>query len=458
MKKFTPFFLLIFLAVSIGSKAQYSWKNVGAGTDLPVRALAADTTNHILYAGGIFTQAGGLPAVDVAKWNGTVWLPLGSGILSGTGISALIMNGTELIAGGSFTNIGGVLTKNIARWNGISWSALGSGLDNAGSSSVDALVVYNNELYAGGVFNNAGGTPVNFIARWDGTNWIPLGTGTNGPVNALCVYNSELYVGGTFTDAGGVAVNNIAKWNGTSWSDVGGGVNYTGATTVSTMKNYGSFLFAGGTFSNAGGTPVNNLAKWDGATWTDVGDGTRYTGATTVSTMLNFNGSLIVGGTFDSLGTISANFIGSWDGTSWSNLGNGTNNSVLALESLGDTLYAGGVFTVSDGVLTPFISQWSPEESAAVITSSEEMRFPPFKVFPNPVSDMVFIRANTEVVSKNIAHTFELYDMLGTKVLEVKNIKEEIYFDRSVIANGLYIYKIIDNKNVMVKQGKLAFK
>ena len=44
-----------------------------------VYALAADGAGN-LYAGGSFTAAGGVSANDVAKWDGTAWTPLGSGI------------------------------------------------------------------------------------------------------------------------------------------------------------------------------------------------------------------------------------------------------------------------------------------------------------------------------------------------------------------------------------------
>jgi hypothetical protein len=457
MKKAAPLFILFAFAFNLAS-AQYTWTNVGSGMSAPVNSLAADTTNHILYAGGIFNQAGGLPAVGIAKWDGVSWAPLGSGIVNGTTISSLFFDGTALYAGGTFTNIGGTLSKNIARWDGTSWSALGAGLENSGIASVDAITVYNNELYAAGIFSNSGGSPLNFIAKWDGNNWLPVGTGTNGRVLSLCVYNNELYAGGTFTDAGGVPVKNIARWNGATWSDVGGGVFYTGATTVSTMKSFASELYVGGTFSDAGTTSVNNLAKWNGATWSDVGGGTQYTGATTVSTMLNFNNSLIVAGSFDSLGTTPSGNIGSWNGSSWSTLGSGTDNSVLALESLGDTLYAGGIFTSAESTLTPFIAEWVPLSNTAISTSANEMEFPPVRVYPNPVYDHLYIKSNTEILDKHTVYNFALYDLLGSKVYEKFNVKEEIQFDRSIVPQGLYIYRITDNKNTRYKQGKLSFK
>src|SRR5262249_37172475 len=52
----------------------------------------------------------------------------------------------------------------IAKWNGSSWSALGSGLDGF-SPYVFALAVSGNDLYAGGAFATVGGKVSGYIAR-----------------------------------------------------------------------------------------------------------------------------------------------------------------------------------------------------------------------------------------------------------------------------------------------------
>ena len=66
-------------------------------------------------------------------------------------------SGPALYAGGGFTTAGGVPANSIAKWDGSSWSALGSGL----SAHVMALAVFDDgggpALYAGGNFTIAGG-------------------------------------------------------------------------------------------------------------------------------------------------------------------------------------------------------------------------------------------------------------------------------------------------------------
>jgi hypothetical protein len=121
-------------------------------------------------AGGFFTTAGGVSANRIARWNGSSWTALGSGVNEGTVTSiialAVLPNG-NLVAGGDFTTAGGVTANNIARWNGSSWAPLGSGMNSRGVYALAALP--NVDLVAGGTFATAGGLPSNYWARWTST-------------------------------------------------------------------------------------------------------------------------------------------------------------------------------------------------------------------------------------------------------------------------------------------------
>ena len=86
---------------------------------------------NLFTLGGYFTTAGGMPANYIAKWDGSAWSALGSG-MNGV-VYALAVSGTDLYAGGYFTSAGGVAATNIASWNGSAWSALGSGMNGTAS-------------------------------------------------------------------------------------------------------------------------------------------------------------------------------------------------------------------------------------------------------------------------------------------------------------------------------------
>src|SRR5436305_10512675 len=90
-----------------------------------INGLAATESN--LFAGGLFSMAGPLTVNGVAKWDGSSWSGLGSGI-DGQ-VWAVTASSSNFYAGGSFKSAGGSPATNVAMWNGLEWSALGSGVD-----------------------------------------------------------------------------------------------------------------------------------------------------------------------------------------------------------------------------------------------------------------------------------------------------------------------------------------
>jgi hypothetical protein len=124
-------------------------------------------------------------------------------------VYSLAVIGTDLYAGGDFTNAGGVSANRIASWNGTSWFALGSGMNDY----VEVVAVIGTDLYAGGAFTTAGGDSANYIARWNGTSWTGLGSGMNSNVYAFAVNGADLSIGGIFTSAGGKPSLYIGQWH-----------------------------------------------------------------------------------------------------------------------------------------------------------------------------------------------------------------------------------------------------
>jgi hypothetical protein len=76
-------------------------------------------------------------------------------------VFALAVSGSDLYASGGFTTVGGSAARYVAKWNGSSWSLLGSGMDNY----VYALAVSGSDLYAGGSFTTAGGKFSAYLVR-----------------------------------------------------------------------------------------------------------------------------------------------------------------------------------------------------------------------------------------------------------------------------------------------------
>ena len=182
--------------------------------------------------------------------------------------------GPALFAGGYFTNAGGVTANRIAKWDGSSWTALGSGMNSA----VLALTVFDDgsgpALYAGGGFTTAGGVAANRIAKWDGSSWSPLGSGIGGVTSrALTVFDDgggpALFAGGAFTDRGrrgGGPDREVGRLElGAAWQRDHRHADFTSTISVQALAVFddgnGPALWTGGSFTIAGGMVAKNIAS-----------------------------------------------------------------------------------------------------------------------------------------------------------------------------------------------------
>ncbi len=329
-----------------------------------------DGTGYKLYAGGLFTYAGELPAQRIARWDGATWEGVGEG-MDGA-VSRLVAFEGALYASGPFTTP----ATGIARWANGEWSDVGGGVN----TSAGTMLVHNDgtgpALFVGGNFTIAGGIFANRIAKWDGQQWHALGSGLHHTsatpaALAMAVFDDgtgpALYVGGRFTHAGGTLVNHIARWDGTTWSSVGGGVTGSGPR-ISALAVYndgnGPALYAGGFFNAAGGASAVGIAKWDGTQWSPLVDAMGNVISTSgISAFQVFDDGtgvrpwLIAGG---SLGGLR---IRKWNGTLWSPLGTGLSNSASAMTTFNDgtgpALFVGGLFDVAGGHSSRRIAKWT---------------------------------------------------------------------------------------------------
>src|SRR5438093_3680349 len=147
---------ILFMALSVQASSSLAaagdefWDNRYAAVGGPgfgqrgVRTILVQGAN--VYVGGGFTQIAGVPANNIAKWDGTNWSALGGG-LDGV-VSALAAHGGDLYVGGSFESAGGIAATNVARWNGSGWSAVGPQAFPYPALAV-AVSTNGNELYAG---------------------------------------------------------------------------------------------------------------------------------------------------------------------------------------------------------------------------------------------------------------------------------------------------------------------
>ena len=437
-----------------------AWSGLGTGAGQGINdavAAVALAPNGNVYVGGTFSQAGGVPANNIARWNGTAWTALGTGTANGVDseVNALAVaaNG-DVYLGGGFRQAGGAAASGVARWNGTSWSALGTGLQNRTYSGRAAVLKLDGSgnLYVGGTFDGAGGTPANNVARWNGSAWSSLGSGAGSVLNddyvqALGLDGSgNLYAAGRFAQAGGVAVSGVARWNGTSWSALGtgltllyNGTTYPGEGTALAMAPNGT-VYVGGFFNRAGGTAAACIAQWNGTAWSALGSGLNnflVEDAGVQALAVAANGDLYLGGYFTQIGGNPIGNIAKWSGSAWGALGTGLNGPVAALAvASSNKLYAGGRFGgVGDGSK---VSSCFAIYDPAAVNATRAAATAALRLYPNPAYDYAMV----QLLPGSAKMPLVLLDALGREVRRYPApAGAEATLDLRGLPAGLYVVR-----------------
>jgi hypothetical protein len=393
-----------------------SWSAVGGGvTGVPDAVAVYDDGNgDALYVGGDFSHAGGVSAPRLARWDGTSWSAVSTGFTGSPNlVQALAVfddgGGSELYVGGDFAGVSGVPAGNIASWDGTTWSEVAGGAND----KVESLLVLDlgggPALYASGDYTVIGGLVTQSVARFDGTSWTALVGGPvmsgAGPLGAFDTGSGMALVASGYLDG----VLSMAMWDGVAWSSMPvtsglwgydyhawGSTNYAAmsyglyswdgvawvpehiwleagqaAQTLTLFDDGGSEqLYVGGDFGRLGANTLNNIARFDGVdlhTVGPVGHGANGDVDTLVAGSVAGTGSsLFAGGKFTSAGLSSSTQVARWDGTKWFNAGSGVSGwypvTVRAMEiyddGSGPALYVGGDFNAAGGMGTINLARW----------------------------------------------------------------------------------------------------
>ncbi|MBI5364525.1 MAG: hypothetical protein HZA53_15215 [Planctomycetes bacterium] len=230
-------------------------------------------------------------------------------------------------------------------------SALLTAPDGAGSS-----------LYAGGGFYGLGPS---HVQKWNGTVWTAIGTlgVLNDSVYALEMYGSgtgsQIYAGGALTLGTFAPQEGIARWTGTTWERVEYGIPGTVYAFDVFPPTGASVLIAGGLFGNAGGPGINyasRIAAWNGTSWSKLGVNTvggGFPDGVVLALTVWDSGQgpeLYAGGTFTMADGVPAAGIARWNGTSWSDVASHPPYAITDFaifdDGAGPALYAAGGFRI----------------------------------------------------------------------------------------------------------------
>jgi hypothetical protein len=316
---------------------------IGTSSDFEYFVFALSPFGAKVVAGGFFYHAGQYEVSNIAQWDGTQWLPMGSGILGF--VKALCANGNNLFVGGAIAEAGGMSIEGVAVWDGLGsvWIDPSPGSTIRGGNDCLALVNWGGTMVAGA------SVYVDQLVGGIGGTWQPLGGDLGGGVYALISYGGTLIAGGSF---------GLSKWDGANWTDYNGGIS--GTVYALTQAATGE-LIVGGYFTSAGGTPVSNVAMWDpvAGSWSSLDGG--FDQYQSVRSLTTSGGKVYAGG--DSL-------IASWDAGagSWTTLGSGidgvgSSKMVFALcddatVTSGSAVFAGGIFSSAGGKPSWRVARW----------------------------------------------------------------------------------------------------
>ncbi len=379
-----------------------AWSPIGEVAGVSGISTLAITPAGGLLAGGSFETLPGISASNIALWDGTSWQALGRGLQdgfssAGTLYAIAIDTAGHVYVGGAFQCAGGVPASNIAMWDGSRWSSLGA--DNNGA--VKALIVAGDSIYAAGDFTTMGTLVVNHIAKWSPSTkqWSALGNGINGSVYALAYADGTLYAGGNFTAAGAVLAQDLVYWDGSQWHPFGKEFEIFQIedwlyieidTYVYALAVSGNTVYVGGKFRTmrkVGENPelqtsyleVNNIAAWDRSsdTWSFVGAPTATTKAGLVlsvpspyysgyvNALLLSGSNLYIGGAFTQAGSVLAAYLvrrnlssGTWENIGDIAIANDSHyGQVRSLAMADKDLYVGGTFTAAGPTTARFVAR-----------------------------------------------------------------------------------------------------
>jgi hypothetical protein len=263
------------------SDSGQTWGRVGNGMNDNVVGLTQGRDGY-LYAAGVFSTASNVAASNVARWSGTAWAAMASGIGGPGGAAANLKalttdnNGDIVIVGaiGALGGGGGAVTAcGIGKWvvSSSSWAAVASGLrerTNTGNATgQDIDIAANGDYWVVGAFDAAGITTNTAcsvaVYSQAASAWTTIaGSGTPNGMRTVAF------------DAGGTAFMGVFGAAASNYLYTSNGVNLTIAASTPTGAGNGilevqpdttrNLMYVAGTFTSLGGVSVKNFARFVG--------------------------------------------------------------------------------------------------------------------------------------------------------------------------------------------------
>jgi uncharacterized repeat protein (TIGR01451 family) len=231
--------------------------------------MALEVSGDSVILGGHFSKVGDLDrsylaAVHATTGRATGWRPDVDG-----GVWDLAVSNATLYAGGTFSRVNqtgrnhlaafSIATGKLTPWN--------PALEGDHVSLVDAM---EGTLYVAGLFNRIDGEYRNFVASFDaaGGQLTPWNPSTSNGVITISPLPDGVFIGGTFRNVNCVNRNGLAAIDAltgeaTAWNPDPKPHVMVSAPSIGALEVVDNQVYVGGSFSAIGGEPLGNLAAID---------------------------------------------------------------------------------------------------------------------------------------------------------------------------------------------------
>ncbi len=458
-------FLLVCWVGLCGESWGQGWFELGTGdralkANQPILTLCSDSCGNIYAAGSFNDTHTGFGKYYVARWDAMLhyWsqVGIGSNALNANDMisSICIDKYGNVYAAGSFTEDSTSSSgyMYVAKWDGTIWSELGTGINALKAHGpINSICVDDSgNVYAAGNFRNSYGE--SYVAKWNGAHWNELaGLHANLFINSICVDHSlNIYAAGTFSDTGGHKY--VAKWANSlsAWTELGSGFDSVGtiidiaAVIVDSMNNVFAAVNFGHVYTSI---TRSNVFAWDGTSWSMAGG---------VANALNANNNIFTleGGDNNFIyaagqftNSVNRQYVAKYDKASklWSELGMTSNsldaNSVVIALCTDkyNNVFAAGDF--SDSVSNVDNFKYVAEFGISTLTSNDlnsvELEI---EAYPNPTNSILRIRGS--VAFGSLPMTYCLTDCsdrvckfgelnntaIGNSIINIEDLPNGIYF------------------------------
>lgn len=407
---------LLGLAFSVLTFGQ-NWQPLGGGTTNEVRGCFVDTVANDLFISGRFSHAGGVEVNQIARWDGSMYSPIGIGTGDtlcqwGCGsVNRILKYHDTIFVSGAFQMMAGDWNnKYSAFFDGNDWYNFG------GADSPMGMQLLGDSFFCFPVVDTVFGEFIPAIGIWNGTDLdIPFQLPPTNNVYFLDIkyYQGDILLSGNFSFPT-INAKEIVRWDGSNLFGLNGGP--LGDTWINDIEVYKGLLWVAGYFYEVDGNVADFVMAWDGQQWIDPFPGILFTEQARDLEVID--GELYIAGPHLAYADTGHYGIARYDGQYLRSFGGslffprqvfGFNNEVIVTYP----------YSTFEGDSINYIAKWAGGDSvdytyyAALDIPETETN--EVKIYPNPAQSSIHVQFSSPLTTQL---PLQIYDLQGRLIRE----------------------------------------